>query len=135
MNDLKRIEELLEKYYRSETSIAEEHNLREFFSGQDIPAHLEAQAGLFRYFSREKEDALPGKQKGQSEELGKRLGGMITDSGQEEKKGRMRTMEMPAGQAVTGSGTRKIGGGIKLIEVFQADQFHRHRGHLGELHR
>ncbi|HEC41650.1 MAG TPA: hypothetical protein ENI20_02335 [Bacteroides sp.] len=114
MNDLKRIEELLKKYYRGETNTLEEESLREFFSGKDIPTHLEAEAKLFGYFKREKEDALPGIQDGQFTELGKQLEGMITDTGQEERKGRIRTLEKPVGEALTGSESRKFGGGIKL---------------------
>ena len=84
MNDLKWIEELLEKYYRGETSTAEENSLREFFSGQEIPSHLEAEAGLFRHFSRERDITLAGEM--------------------EEKLARM----------TSGTEIRKIGGGIKL---------------------
>lgn len=61
MKDLKKIEELLEKYYNGESGTAEEEILREFLSGNDLPAHLEADAWLFRYFSARKEDTLPGK--------------------------------------------------------------------------
>lgn len=45
------IEELLERYYEGETSLAEERQLRQFFQGDNIPAHLESHAAQFRYFA------------------------------------------------------------------------------------
>lgn len=51
MRELERIEELLEKYYRGETSTGEEDLLRRFFEGTDIPEHLEAEQAMFRYFT------------------------------------------------------------------------------------
>lgn len=67
---MKRIEELLEKYYAGETSIEEERMLRRFFAGPDVPEHLSAESALFRYFEREGRSALPGN-------LQERLEGMI----------------------------------------------------------
>jgi hypothetical protein len=45
------IEKLLEKYYAGETTLEEEKQLRDFFRGTSLPAHLQNQAGLFRYFA------------------------------------------------------------------------------------
>jgi HEAT repeat protein len=45
------IEKLLEKYYAGESSLEEEKQLRDFFRGPSVPAHLQNQAGPFRYFA------------------------------------------------------------------------------------
>ncbi|RRA97960.1 HEAT repeat domain-containing protein [Larkinella rosea] len=45
------IEKLLEKYYAGESSLDEEKQLRDFFRGPSVPAHLESQAGPFRYYA------------------------------------------------------------------------------------
>ncbi len=57
---MKHIEKLLEKYYNGETSIEEEEILRKFFSQKEIPEHLVADAGMFRFFGREHDAGLPG---------------------------------------------------------------------------
>jgi hypothetical protein len=69
MKDLKHIEELLEKYYQGETSTAEEKSLRVFFEAGDVPEHLKAEAGLFGFFSLERETALPGKMEARLEQM------------------------------------------------------------------
>ncbi len=38
---LDKIEQLLEKYFEAETSIAEENELRVYFSSQDVAQHLQ----------------------------------------------------------------------------------------------
>ncbi|GAB3909806.1 hypothetical protein GCM10028803_48160 [Larkinella knui] len=45
------IEKLLEKYYAGESTLEEEKQLRDFFRGASVPAHLEKQAGPFRYYA------------------------------------------------------------------------------------
>ena len=45
--DYKYIEQLLERYWKAETSIEEEDILRAFFSQQDIPAALKQYQPLF----------------------------------------------------------------------------------------
>lgn len=47
--DYKYIEQLMERYWRCETSLAEEEILRAFFSQDDVPQHLRPFAPLFRY--------------------------------------------------------------------------------------
>lgn len=47
MTDHKYIEQLLERYWQCETSVAEEDILRAFFSQPHIPKHLAAYAPLF----------------------------------------------------------------------------------------
>ena len=50
-----KIEILLEKYFQAETSIAEENELRNYFSSVDVAHHLEQYKPLFGYFSLAKE--------------------------------------------------------------------------------
>ncbi|UFH35518.1 hypothetical protein [Flavobacterium acetivorans] len=50
-----RIEILLEKYFQGESSIAEENELRKYFSSSDVAQHLLQYQPLFAYFSQEKE--------------------------------------------------------------------------------
>ena len=52
--DLQPIEELLKKYDRGETSIAEEAKIAVFFAQNDVPEHLLHYKMLFNYFSNEK---------------------------------------------------------------------------------
>lgn len=51
-----RIEKLLEKYLEASTSIAEEKELRTYFSQESVPTHLEQYAPMFQYFSMAKEE-------------------------------------------------------------------------------
>ncbi|HSN48881.1 MAG TPA: hypothetical protein VLR29_08980, partial [Flavobacterium sp.] len=44
-----------EKYFRSETSIAEDNELREYFSSSVVPPSLEKYRPNFGYFDLEKE--------------------------------------------------------------------------------
>lgn len=58
-----RIEILLERYFDAETSIAEEKELKAYFSSSDVAQHLEQYRALFGYFEQEQhqkyEQALP----------------------------------------------------------------------------
>lgn len=47
--DYKDIEQLLEQYWQCETSVEEESTLRDFFSKEDVPAHLLRYKNLFVY--------------------------------------------------------------------------------------
>jgi ferric-dicitrate binding protein FerR (iron transport regulator) len=47
MKDYKYIEELLESYFRAETSLQEEQILRAFFQDSQVPQHLKAFRALF----------------------------------------------------------------------------------------
>ena len=72
MEDLNRIEALLERYYNGETSTAEECMLRDFFEAGDVPEHLIADTELFGFFRIQQEGELPG-------DLQSRLEGMIDE--------------------------------------------------------
>lgn len=50
-----RIELLLEKYFEGETSIAEENELKLYFSSAGVAQHLEQYKAMFGYFSSAKE--------------------------------------------------------------------------------
>jgi hypothetical protein len=54
--ELDRIEKLLEKYLEASTSVAEEKELRTYFSQESVPTHLEQYAPIFQYFSLAKEE-------------------------------------------------------------------------------
>lgn len=51
-----RIEELLQKYYEGETTVAEEKELQVFFAGgSPIPEHLKAHAASFQYYAQQQQ--------------------------------------------------------------------------------
>ena len=47
------IEEVLNRYFEGETSVAEECELRRFFAGADVPDHLSVYRPLFAYLDEE----------------------------------------------------------------------------------
>lgn len=51
---LDRIENLINKYFEGETSIAEENELKVYFSSSDVAQHLEQYQAVFGYFSQAK---------------------------------------------------------------------------------
>lgn len=53
-----RIEILLEKYFQGESSIAEEKELKNYFSSPDVAQHLEQYQPLFGYFLQAKEQTF-----------------------------------------------------------------------------
>lgn len=53
--ELDKIEILLEKYFEGETTIAEENELKKYFSSSDVAQHLEHYRGMFGYFTAAKE--------------------------------------------------------------------------------
>jgi hypothetical protein len=53
--EFNKIEDLLEKYFQGETSIAEEKELKDYFSSSNVAQHLEQYKPLFGYFSQVKE--------------------------------------------------------------------------------
>ncbi len=54
--ELVNIEKLLEKYLDAETSLAEENELKVYFSGDDVASHLEEYRTLFGYFTASKKE-------------------------------------------------------------------------------
>ncbi|MDW8849048.1 hypothetical protein SD960_03010 [Flavobacterium sp. MMLR14_040] len=53
--ELNRIEDILEKYFQGETTIAEENELKEYFSSPNVAQHLEQYKPMFGYFSQVKQ--------------------------------------------------------------------------------
>jgi len=53
--ELNRIEDILAKYFQGETSIAEENELKEYFSSSNVAQHLEQYKPMFGYFSQVKQ--------------------------------------------------------------------------------
>lgn len=53
--ELNRIEYILEKYFQGETTIAEEKELKDYFSSPNVAQHLEQYQPMFGYFSQVKE--------------------------------------------------------------------------------
>jgi len=54
--ELHTIEKLVEKYFSGETSIAEEKQLKNYFSSPDVAPHLEQYRAVFGYFSQAKQE-------------------------------------------------------------------------------
>lgn len=53
--ELDKIENILEKYFQGETTIAEENQLKEYFSSSNVAQHLRQYQPVFGYFSQVKE--------------------------------------------------------------------------------
>lgn len=53
--EFNKMESLLEKYFEGESSIAEENELKDYFSSSNVAPHLEQYRPLFGYFTEAKE--------------------------------------------------------------------------------
>ena len=60
---MKKIENILEKYFEGQTSLKEEEMLRNYFQEKDIPEHLQKYIPLFRFFTEERKGKNIEKQK------------------------------------------------------------------------
>jgi len=56
--DSSKLQHLLQKYWSGETTLEEEHALKEYFRHADVPEELNEVAGMFRYFEQTKKNAL-----------------------------------------------------------------------------
>lgn len=56
--DSKRIEELLDKYWKCETSLEEEQLLREYFNGDHVADQLKENAALFKFFQHQRNGSM-----------------------------------------------------------------------------
>ena len=56
--DSKHFEILLEKYWKCETSLEEEKELRQFFKNEAIPESMNDAKDLFRYFEAQQQEAI-----------------------------------------------------------------------------
>ncbi|MEW2922383.1 hypothetical protein AB1A65_12990 [Muricauda sp. ANG21] len=54
--ELDNIEKLVEKYFKANTTVAEEEQLRDYFSQEKVATHLEQYKPVFNYFSIAKEE-------------------------------------------------------------------------------
>ncbi|MCF6351006.1 MAG: hypothetical protein L3J23_08275 [Flavobacteriaceae bacterium] len=54
--ELHRIENLLDKYFDSNTTIKEEDMLKEYFVKNDVPSHLQDYKAMFIYFTQNKKE-------------------------------------------------------------------------------
>lgn len=54
--ELDNIEKLVEKYFEASTTVAEEEQLRDYFSQEKVATHLEQYKPMFNYFSIAKEE-------------------------------------------------------------------------------
>jgi len=53
--ELREIEQLLDKYFDAETTVAEENNLKAYFAGDSVAPHLEQYRCMFGYFTQQQE--------------------------------------------------------------------------------
>ena len=78
---LDRIEKIIDKYFEGETSIAEENELKVYFSSPDVAQHLKQYQPIFGYFSQAKEQQfsqeIPLKTKKQSNVLWLSIAAMV----------------------------------------------------------
>ena len=54
--EFNKIERLLEKYFEGETTIAEENELKDYFTSSNVASHLEEYKSLFGYFIESKKE-------------------------------------------------------------------------------
>jgi hypothetical protein len=57
--NLQKIEQLIEKYERGETSADEEKQLKVFFLNEDVPVHLRNYKAIFSFYGSSKNEEIP----------------------------------------------------------------------------
>ena len=78
MDSRNQIGDLLERYWKCETSLEEEQALRSYFQGDNIPTDMQEAARLFRFFEMEKQKKLEENfEPAVTKELQRRRGGKI----------------------------------------------------------
>ena len=75
--DFKYIEQLLERYWRCETSLEEEAQLRAFFTKEEIPEHLLRYKDLFVYQQFQQEEHLGSRCESQAYDIDRTLHAVI----------------------------------------------------------
>ena len=60
--ELNKIEILIEKHLAAETTLAEENSLREYFSTNNVPPHLQQYKALFSYYKIAKNEEAPNRE-------------------------------------------------------------------------
>jgi len=66
--ELQKIEQLLDKYFESETTLKEEKALCNYFSSSEVAPHLQAYQSMFAHFSASKDEVYQNDVKAFSEE-------------------------------------------------------------------
>ena len=56
--DSSKLQQLLQQYWSGETTLEEEHLLRDYFLHNEVPEELSEVAAMFRYFDQTKKNAL-----------------------------------------------------------------------------
>ncbi len=54
--ELNKIEKLLDKYFDGNTSVTEENILKQYFTKDEVPSHLQDYKAMFSYFAQNKEE-------------------------------------------------------------------------------
>jgi hypothetical protein len=76
--DLNKIEQLLEKYWNTETSLEEEQELRDYFRSSTFPDSMKEAALLFRFLDTEKNKSLQENfERDVTKQLSRRHGGKV----------------------------------------------------------
>lgn len=57
--ELQKIEQLIERYFEGETTLAEEQQLKKYFSQNEIAEHLKVYQPMFEHFLESKKETMP----------------------------------------------------------------------------
>ena len=81
-----RINELLERYYDALTTEAEEQELKEFFANEEVPAHLQAEKGMFLQMQATTDTSVP---QGLEERISRNIDAWEAEEGRTQRKARI----------------------------------------------